>query len=316
METIPETLTEVIQHFSDPRKCVEFVRDLHWPDGVVCPKCDSKDVTELTTRQLWQCKKCQKQFSVKVGTIFEASGLPLSKWLTAMWLIANAKNGISSYEIHRSIGVTQKTAWFMLHRIREAMRNGSIVKLSGVVEADETWVGGLDKNRHANKRYNSMFIHGNKGDADKTIVAGVLQRGGGVRTRVVTGTKAKDLGPVLKENIEPGSTLYTDEWQAYRQFGKKRGGPFEHDSVNHAGEYVRGNVHTNNIECFWSLFKRCVKGTYIHVAPFHIERYLDEEGMRYEYRKGNDKARFEQVASRVFGRRLTWNELTGKVEEE
>jgi transposase-like protein len=315
MEKIPETLLDVVQHFNDPRKCVEFVRDLHWPDGVVCPKCESKDVTELTTRQLWQCKNCQKQFSVKVGTIFESSGLSLSKWLTAMWLIANAKNGISSYEIHRSVGVTQKTAWFMLHRIREAMRNGSIMKLSGVVEADETYVGGLDKNRHADKRYNSMYIHGSKRRGDKTMVAGVLQRGGGVRARVVNSVKATDLAPILNENIEPGSTLYTDDLHSYRKFDKKRGGHFEHDSVNHAGEYVRGNVHTNNIENFWSLFKRCVKGTYIHVAPFHIERYLDEEGMRYEYRKGDDKARFEQLASRVFGRRLTWKELTAKEEE-
>jgi transposase-like protein len=303
MNNIPATLIEVITYFSDKKTCVEFVRDLHWPNGVTCPVCASHDVTELTTRQLWQCKGCRKQFSVKVGTIFEDSAISLTKWLTAMWLMANARNGISSYELSRSLGVTQKTAWFMSHRIREAMRNGSIAKLSGVVEADETFVGGKDKNRHANKKKHIP------GHGDTTIVLGMIERGGRPITKVVDSVKGKDLQPEIRKHVEEGTVLYTDSLNSYKTLGAD----YQHGAVNHQkGEYVRGDVHTNTIESFWALFKRCVKGTHIHLSNYHLDRYLDEECYRYNNRKGDDKARFEAATSQVFGRRLTYNELTGR----
>lgn len=303
---LPKTLLEAVTYFSIAENASEFVRRIHWPDGnAKCAHCDSHNVTLMAKYQRFHCKDCRKQFSIKYGTIFEHSPLPLSKWLPVMWLMANAKNGISSHEIARAVGVTQKTAWFMSHRLREVMRTGTFKKLSGTVEADETFIGGSDKNRHAHKRRRMNPYM----PEDKTVVMGMVERGGRVTAKVVDDTKARSLRPEIRKNIEAGSILYTDNHPSYDGLG----GEYYRDTVNHAdGQYKKGDTHTNNIENFWSLFKRCVKGTHIQLSPFHLDRYLDEECYRYNMRKSNDAVRFDVAMSRVLGRRLTYNVLTGK----
>ena len=304
-QNLPKTLIEAVQYFSDNANCVAFVVEHFWPGGeVCCLKCGSLSVRAIPGRPQYRCKDCKYDFSVKVGTIFEKSPLSLSKWLPALWLMSNSKNAISSHELARALGVTQKTAWFMSHRIREAMREHSFQKLSGVIEADETFIGGKDKNRHANKKKHIQHGHG-----DTTIVLGMVERGGRVTAKVVDSVKARDLKPAIRENIEQGSVLYTDELQSYRGLQKE----YFRDMVNHSeGQYVKGNAHTNTIENFWSLFKRGIKGTHIHISPFHLDRYLDDQAFRYTNRKTNDFGRFDLSVSKAQGKRLTWNQLTGK----
>lgn len=302
---LPKTLQAAIKFFSDELFCINFVASLRWQDGVaICPKCENTETSFLSTRKIWKCKKCKKQFSVKVGTIFEDSPIGLDKWLTAMWLIVNAKNGISSYEIHRAIGVTQKTAWFMLHRIRLAMQNGSFEKLSGNVECDETFIGGEAKNMHKSKR--EKVIQG-RGSVGKTAVFGALERKGRVLAKVIQSTNRETLHKEVKEKVEQGSNLFTDEWLAYRGLDET----YIHEVINHGVEYVKDNVHTNGIENFWSLLKRTIKGTYVSVEPFHLPRYLDEQVFRFNERKSNDKERFLGVLKAVSGKRLTYDELRG-----
>ena len=303
-DTLPTTLLQATEYFSDEQVCFEYVKSLRWPDGVVkCVHCDSTHVKLLTGKHVWKCYACKKRFSVRLGTIFTDSALPLKKWLIGFWLVMNAKNGISSYEIHRSLGVTQKTAWFMAHRIREVMRTGSVEKLSGAVESDSTYIGGLDRNRHKNKRKDAP------GGGGKAIVFGVVERGGKVRSKVADSTGVQDSENDVLTHVSIGSRLFTDEAPGYRNMGIV----YEHATVNHSkGQYVVGGAHTNTIEGYWNLFKRCYKGTYIHMAPFHIDRYLDEQGLRYNLRKGDDGSRFQTVTSQVVGRHLPYKELTGK----
>jgi len=300
----PKTLIEAVNLFSDNSKAVEYLAAKRWPNGVTCPVCASHECTALATRQLWQCKGCRKQFSVKKGTIYEDSALPLGKWLTASWMIMNCRNGISSCEIARSIGVSQKTAWFMAHRIREGMKNGSVEKLSGTVESDATYIGGIDGNRHASKKKDAP------GQGEKAIVFGAVERGGKVRSKVVDGTGKQSTENDVLTNVAIGSILYTDEATGYRNMGYV----YDHSTVNHSQkEYVRGEAHTNTIENYWSLVKRMIKGTYIHVEPYHLDRYLDEQGLRYDLRKSDEQTRFAEVVTGGIGKRLTYNELTGKV---
>ncbi len=238
----PKTLLEAVKYFADEDVCVRTLSALRWPDGVVpCPNCQKTDHYYLATRRVWKCKACKKQFSIKVGTIFEDSPISLTKWLPAVWMICGAKNGISSYEIHRALGVTQKTAWFMLHRIRLAMSAGNFGKLNGEVEADETFVGGKARNQHAWQR-----VGKGRGSQDKAAVHGMIERGG----KVVATTVPNLTGPTLRGNIErfvhPSATVYTDEFKAYAMLGKK----FDHHFVDHAVEYVVDRVHTNSIENF------------------------------------------------------------------
>lgn len=310
---LPKTLQQAVRFFSDDETCIEFIASRRWVDGkAICPKCGSDNNTFMATRRTWQCKnkECKKQFSVKVGTIFEDSPIGLDKWLTAMWLIVNAKNGISSYEIHRVIGVTQKTAWFMLHRIRIALENGSLEKLSGEVECDETYIGGAAKNMHRSKR--EKKIKG-RGMNDKTAVMGMLSR---TLPRKVTATvipwaDTVTLNENIEANIESGSTVITDGHGGYRKMSEA----YRHEVINHAVEYVRGNVHTNSIENFWSLLKRSIKGTYVSVEPFHLQKYVEEQVFRFNERKENDQTRFLTALNSVNGKRLTYSDLTGNKPE-
>jgi transposase-like protein len=303
-----KSFLEAIKFFSDEAKCVEFIAQMKWEDGKpACPKCGSMNVVGLKTRPVYQCKeqKCKKQFSVKVGTIFENCNVPLSKFLPCMWLVANCKNGISSCEVGRHLNVSQHSAWFMLHRCREAMSTGVFKKLSGKIEADETYVGGKEKFKHRNHIPSSFWVHGHQG---KTAVLGILERGGEVRTTVIDNAKRKSIEPHILENVEQGSTLFTDQLLSYVNIAKEHG--YEHHSVNHLDKYVDGEIHTNGLENFWCLFKRAIKGTYTQVAPFHVDSYANEQAFRYNNRKTDDFGRFTQAMSQIFGKRLTYAELT------
>ena len=311
MSTEPRTLVEAIRYFADPDVTLKTMVGLRWPDGVYCPTCGRTDVRFIATRRLWECKEKhpKRQFSAKVGTIFEDSPLTLDKWFVAIWAIANCKNGISSYELHRALGVTQKSAWFMLHRVRLAMKVGSLDKAGNEYEADETFIGGLAKNMHKNKR--EKVIKGT-GGSTKTAVMGILRRkskkgGSKVKAKVIEDTGAKTLHKEVWEHVKPGARLYTDAWASYRGLD----GDYEHLVIDHAVAYARGAVHTQGLENFWSLLKRTIKGTYVSVEPYHLGRYLDEQSWRFNERESHDGERFRTVLASVSGKRLTYRELTG-----
>jgi transposase-like protein len=262
-------------------------------------------------------RDCHKQFSVKTGSVFEDSPLPLDKWLTAVWLVVNCKNGVSSYEIMRDLHVTQKSAWFMLHRIRLALREGNWNKMggndSGPVEADETFVGPDPRKMHHGRRLRSIKLNGGHG---KAIVMGLLDRDARkVRAQVVPNVKRETLQEAILNGVEKGAAVYTDGWIGYDTLGAQE---YVHETVNHVEEYVRGQVHTQGIDNFWSLLKRGLKGTYVAVEPFHLDRYVDEQVFRYNNRATkdnplNDADRFVLAVSQIAGKRLTYAELTGKV---
>lgn len=304
-KSLPTSLLEAIRYFADLDICTEFVAGLRWSNGPICPRCEGTSHSYLTTRRLWKCKACKKQFSVKVGTIFEDSPLGLDKWLPSVWLIANSKNGVSSHELGRALGVTQKSAWFMLHRIRLAMQTSSFEKFKGTVEVDETFIGGKARNMHKSER--ARKIHGT-GGMDKTMVVGTLNRGGQVRAAVAPDRNKSTLQGQVRDNVAPGAKVYTDSLGAYTGLS----GDFEHETVDHAVEYVRGQVHTNGIENFWSLLKRGLHGTYVSVEPFHLFRYLDERVFTYNMRDLTDLGRFTAVLGMVSDRRLTYADLTGQ----
>ena len=303
----PRTLIETVKHFADPDVAVEFLAKIRWPKGPACPHCGSKKVCFLKTRRVFKCttRPCRKQFSIKVGTIFEDSAVGLAKWLPAVWMIANCKNGISSWELHRALGVTQKTAWFMLHRVRLAMQSRTFEKLSGKVEVDETFIGGKARNMHADKRKEK--IHG-RGAVGKAIVMGMLERRGKVKATVVKNRKKGTLEAQVGKHVTAGSEVHTDDLASYEDLSEE----YIHEVINHAEAYVRGDVHTNGMENFWSLLKRGLKGTYVSVEPFHLFRYLDEQVFRFNARHGVDFDRFLEVLSNIVGRRLTYSEVTGK----
>jgi len=311
----PRTLQQAIVYFSDPDRAFEFAVKLRWPDGkVTCPRCSSEQNYFIKTRKLWLCRGCNKQFTLKVNTIFEDSALGMDKWMAAFWMLVNCKNGISSMEIHRAIGVTQKSAWFMLQRLRLALRTGSFGlrnKMGGSgteLEADETFVGGLTKNMHKERKLRLVQQGGVHGG--KTIVQGILDRDlREVRAKVVPDIKRETLQNAILNNVKYGSTVYTDDAVGYDKLHYR----FVHDVVNHAESYVNGRVHTNGLENFWSLLKRSLRGTYVAVEPFHLERYVDEQVFRYNNRKNkNDADRFALAMSQVAGKRLTYSELIGK----
>jgi len=311
---IPETMLEAVRYFADPQVAQDFFVSVRWPHGVACPRmgCGSAEVAYLAKVRRWYCNECKRQFSAKVGTIFEDSPIGLDKWLPALWLLASNKNGISSHELARALGVTQKTAWFMLHRIRHSMKDDSTEILTGDVEADETYIGGKVKHNKKLRAYTratgEQFI--GKYAGDKTPIFGVMQRGGRAKAWVVPDTKHKTLLPKLYESVHHGATLHTDSASIYKVTGEEY---FNiHQVVNHAIEYVRGNAHINNMECFWSVLKRTLGGTYIHAHPRHLERYLDEQLFRFNERENDDGPRFAKAAKGADGKRLTYKTLTAK----
>jgi transposase-like protein len=311
MADAPKTLQEAIIYFADADNCLNYLVSKRWANGVVCPTCGSKKVGFLANQRRWQCsnKHPKRQFSVKVGTIFEDSPLGLDKWLPAVWLVTNCKNGVSSWEVHRDLGVTQKTAWFMLHRIRLAMQGENPGKLGGEVEVDETFIGGKARNMHVDVRERRITGTGGK---DKAMVLGILERGGKVRTQVVEKRSKKVLQNEVKKHVEAGAALYSDALKSYDGLSQE----YAHQVIDHAVAYVDGKVYTNGLENFWSLSKRGINGTYVSVEPFRLFRYLDEQAFRYNYRRDmNDYDRFELAVQQIVGKRLTYAELTGKVGE-
>jgi transposase-like protein len=315
----PRTLQEAIVYFSDPDRAFDYAVKLRWPDSkIICPRCSSEKYYPIKSgkRRLWLCRGCNRQFTLKVNTIFEDSPLGMDKWMAAFWMLVNCKNGISSMEIHRALGITQKSAWFMLQRLRMALRTGSfgaIKKMGGPdteLEADETFVGGLTKNMHKERKIrlvNQGGVHGGK-----TVVQGIFDRNlRQVRANVVPNVKRETLQNAILNNVKYGSTVYTDDAVGYDKLHSR----FVHDVVNHSEEYVRGRVHTNCLENFWSLLKRGLRGTYVAVEPFHLDRYVDEQVFRFNNRKDKtDADRFALAMSQVAGKRLTYAELTGKDE--
>lgn len=307
-----KTLTEAIRFFGNEQNCIDTIAAMRWPDGKpVCPHCNSLKHYWLSAQRRWKCAVCRKQFSVKVGTALEDSALSLDKWLIVLWMLVNCKNGISSYEVAKTVGVTQKTAWFMLQRLRLVLQDDTTSKLQGTVEADETFIGGKARNMHMSKRLKKMELTNRGG---KSIAFGILERGGNVRTMVVDDRGRATLQGHIKKHVEPGAEILTDELHSYWGLEKE----YVHQIVNHAAEYVRGHIHTNSLENFWSLVKRALGGTYVSVAPFHLFRYLDEQAFRYNHR-GTKKLpisnveRFQLALSRIAGKRLTYAQVTGQV---
>lgn len=313
----PKTLLEAVQYFKSQENCIRYLAAKRWPDGVViCPICGSKSVGFLAKQNRWQCsvRHPRRQFSIKVGTIMEDSPIGLDKWLPVMWLIANCRNGISSWEIHRDLGVTQKTAWFMLHRVRLAMQDEVTGgKLGGEVEVDETYIGGKARNMHKSAKARKLNGAGG-GTSGKVGLQGFLQRGGKVKATVIKDATMGTLVPNIHDHVKAGSHVITDEWKAY--FGLPS--EYVHSVINHAETYVDGQVHTNGIENFWSLLKRGLGGTYVAVEPFHLFRYVDEQAFRFNNRLDEDglrvpdSERFSRLCSQILGRRLTYKQLIGK----
>jgi len=312
MSNEPKSLQEAILYFSNPDNCIDYLAVRRWPKRVICPTCGSEKVKFNPNRRLWQCSSHhpKRQFSVKVRTIYEDSPIGLDKWLTATWMLTNCKNGISSYEVARDLRLTQKSAWFMLHRIRLALQDeffGS--KLGGngsEVEVDETFIGGKARNMHLSKRQRRITGTGGK---DKTAAMGIMERGGKLRTVVVANRRRSALQAEVRKHVEAGAALYTDALLSYEGLATD----YAHKVVNHAAQYVDGRVHTNSLDNFWSLLKRGVSGTYVSVEPFHLFRYLDEQMFRFNNRKDLDDAgRFDLAVSQIVGKRLTFAELTGK----
>jgi transposase-like protein len=312
-ENQPTTLLEATRYFADPAVCLNAAIALRWGGGPVsCPTCGSTDVRFIATRRIWRCSQQhdRRQFSVKIGTVMEDSPIALDKWMVAIWLLANCKNGISSYELARAIGVTQKTGWFLLHRIRLAMQSEDGGKLSGHVEVDETYIGGKARNMHKAKRERVITGTGGKG---KVAVMGLLARHGKdghstVRVSVVDDNRKRTLQAKVRENVRRTAHVYTDELLSYDGLNTD----YTHNVINHAEKYVDGQVHTNGCENFWSLLKRAIKGTYVAIEPFHLFRYLDEQCFRFNNRKLTDAERFAFAASTIVGKRLTYKALIGK----
>lgn len=304
----PKTLLEAVTRFADPQVAHDFFVTMRFPNGVACPRegCGSADVAAIKNRNAWRCRECNRQFTVKVGTVFEDSPIGFDKWLPAMWLLSSNRNGVSSYEIARGIGVSQKTAWFMLHRLRLAMKADGADMLSGEVEADETYIGGSRQNKRGNIGSQNVGAPSKGPHEGKTTVMGIIERGGRVRAFTIPNVRRATVMPRIREHVLPGSTVYTDALKSYRDVAYQ----YRHEIIDHTIAYVEGKVHTNSIENFWSVLKRTLAGTYICARPFHLDAYLDEQVFRFNARTEKDGARFTQALKGADGRRVTWVQLT------
>jgi transposase-like protein len=316
----PTTLQAAIEFFADEDRCIAYFAQQRWPDGIViCPICNKAGPRYLANQRRFECKSKhpRRQFSVKVGTIFEDSPIPLKSWLLAVWQISNCKNGISSYELARALGVTQKSAWFMNHRIRLAMQDkthgsGQFGTDGAEVEVDETYIGGKARNMRPRKKQ-ALGVRRGGSFAGKVVVMGLLERKtakgqSGVRTTVVPKVRKHQLYQHIEKHVEDGAKVYTDALMSYRDLGLY----YQHQVIDHAEKYVDGQIHTNGMENYWSLLKRSIKGTYVSVEPFHLFRYLDEQAFRFNERGVKDADRFVRTLHQVTGRRITFNQLTGR----
>lgn len=310
----PKTLTDAIRYYSDEQTCIDAVAELRWEGGKpVCPKCFTAEGERkhywLASQKRWKCYACRKQFSVKVDSIFEDSSLPLDKWMVALWMLVNCKNGVSSYEIARATGMGQKAAWFVLQRLRHTLNETAQAMMgegeNNPVQIDEVYIGGKPANMHP-KRRNAV-----KDTDHKTAVMGMVETGKRkVRAVVVPNAQRETLQNVILENVGFGSTVHTDSHSGYRFLA---GSEYVHESVSHMNEYVRGQVSTNAVENFWSCLRRTLQGTYVAVEQVHMDKYLAEQCFRFNNRIGmNDGTRFQKALAQVGGKRLTWKELTGK----
>lgn len=297
------SLYDFFEQFPDEQSAIDHLRSIRWKDGAFCPHCGSKRVMHFSDRRTHKCHDCRQRFSIKVGTIFEDTKLPLRKWFAAIWLITSHKKGIASTQLAKDLKITQKSAWFVLHRLRHAAKTRSFNRpLSGTVEADETMFGGAEKNKHKSKRNPD-----NRGHTGKAIVFGVLERGGEIRAEHVGDLKGQTVRQFVRKNVRARSTLMTDEHRSYSGMGAH----YSHHAVSHsAGEYVRDyTIHINSIEGAWGLFKRQVYGIHHHVSPKHLGAYLSEMCYRYNRRAMDEGERVDDLLGRVEGR-LTYRVLT------
>jgi transposase-like protein len=306
MKTEFKSLYELFEAIPDERAAIKYFAVIRWKSGEFCPYCGHDKIYPFKDGKTWKCAQCRDRFSIRVGTIFEDSKIPIRKWLAAIWFITSHKKGIASTTLAKDLDVTQKTAWFMLHRLRHAARTRSFNRrLDGEIEIDETFIGGKARNRHVGKRGTS----GKTGGAGKAVVLGMLERGGEFRALHIDSLRAKDLHATVERHVEPGAAVITDEYVSYQGLDAR----YQHFTINHSqGEYVRNDfVHTNSVEGAWALLKRQIIGIHHWISVKHLHRYVAEATWRFNRRVVEDAPRMAEFLGRLNGR-LTYNVLIQK----